>query len=821
MQLRKDNFHTKEGNLRGSSEKLEMLSVVAYGIHFEVRQRLERVIDELDHSSSGQAVRPYYFYEYFLDPPVVRNPAVSPSPAAFAPFLQRLVVERDFVPFPPGGFRKTSPADFADLVVKRSLRSCPVNRGTMATEWAEFITFEDAVKDSLILGPMYQGWSRVYSDLEMRPYTHDAHEKLRQEIETELSPKMRTFVEGSFSFTFDDGVVSVAGGFSNDFVMQEYLELWGAAVSYESAFREFAVSIYPWLLSAKSTPPTDEIPHRLFELLSVSISSRTIFFGELLLMIPPIYDDRFRGEVYDALTVALRTAATELYAPMLTLYENYTLEVELKSQIENKIAETYRNSVGLAGKDNLEALQIIGAGSMPERPLVPELFPDLSDGNVVSRSHMFVELLRFFPFAVPSTPSESSNLCESLRRLSSIYGADIWLRSATESLTASTPEVAAGTASVPEDIAALIQLRTAALSNLERALSELWADRLVQLETSVGVKDVERSLVFANYLTASPGIVRCIQQAIALRHIRESETVKTTLITGRPGSGKESLARLVKLFSPGYRFGEDIPLNLAILRPKELATAFLIGLDTASEDDPGPVRLKGILQRGRLHETRDGQKPGSRGLTFILDELNSLDVDAQGALLRVLENSELQSIGSTKADKIDSLVIGIMNEDPDVITKSTALEGVLRDRDLLGGLLVDSLYEFLRRSRRLREDLYFRFARGGEINIPDLRNRREDVPILFFWIVKTRMRSAIPMHLRDSWQIELLAYEALMHPAIGWEGNIRELQAVARHAVEAAVRDHQRYRPTASRLEIRKAHALAGIEARGLAPSRY
>lgn len=79
-------------------------------------------------------------------------------------------------------------------------------------------------------------------------------------------------------------------------------------------------------------------------------------------------------------------------------------------------------------------------------------------------------------------------------------------------------------------------------------------------------------------------------------------------------------------------------------------------------------------------------------------------------------------------------------------------------------------------------------ARGGEIVLPELRDRREDIPILFYFTVKDFMVPEISEE--DYFDIELSTYEALMDHAIQWEGNVRELQALAREIFKLAGDEH-------------------------------
>jgi hypothetical protein len=184
------------------------------------------------------------------------------------------------------------------------------------------------------------------------------------------------------------------------------------------------------------------------------------------------------------------------------------------------------------------------------------------------------------------------------------------------------------------------------LSKLERSLVELWADRIALVYSSPDT--VKDSLVFAKYLVASPAMVRCVLQAVALRHMSEhptlgkSRSVKTALVIGGPGSGKDSMALLIQLFSPGYRLNRPRTLNMAMFRPKEAAVPFLLGLDlhrygSGTAAQGSLLSIDGLLHRAIEFDAQSrssaiGEEVHRRGFTFILDELNSLDIDTQGVL---------------------------------------------------------------------------------------------------------------------------------------------------------------------------------------------
>ena len=288
-------------------------------------------------------------------------------------------------------------------------------------------------------------------------------------------------------------------------------------------------------------------------------------------------------------------------------------------------------------------------------------------------------------------------------------------------------------------------------------------------------------------------MITLVEQAMDCRQpvdLRKSSEVSTALVVGSPGSGKDSMAQLLRLFSPGYRLGACLPLNMAMYRPKEAAVPLLLGADIKYKRG-GPERtLSSIGQLRRyLDDPKYKNKKDKRAPTIILDELNSLDIDTQGALLRFLENAELASLGSTERNRDDqfhAFVIGIVNEDPQKLTKRQMLDRVLEDRQLFGGLLGELVYEFLRNQRRLRDDLYFRLIRGGEIHLPLLKDRPEDLPALFYFCLKEQ-ELMVPAIVRRNWYVLISAYEEISQKNLKWRGNMRELQEVARRTLREAV----------------------------------
>jgi transcriptional regulator with PAS, ATPase and Fis domain len=181
-----------------------------------------------------------------------------------------------------------------------------------------------------------------------------------------------------------------------------------------------------------------------------------------------------------------------------------------------------------------------------------------------------------------------------------------------------------------------------------------------------------------------------------------------------------------------------------------------------------------------LGHIRDEALDAKRSPTLILDEFNSMDPDSQGVLLRFMDNSEIVPIGERSdahKKKTNCLVIGIMNEDPEDISRERAME-FFRSGQYLGNFLGDLLYEHFLRIRRLRPDVMYRMIRNGKFVIPDLRNRREDIPLLLYVYVCEELRGNVGPE--PQLHISLDALGRLVDSRLLWPGNVRQLQALAK-----------------------------------------
>jgi two-component system response regulator AtoC len=226
------------------------------------------------------------------------------------------------------------------------------------------------------------------------------------------------------------------------------------------------------------------------------------------------------------------------------------------------------------------------------------------------------------------------------------------------------------------------------------------------------------------------GRFRLVGQSPAIRQIyavveKVANTPSTVLISGESGTGKELIARALHENSTRHA-GPFIKINCAAI-PKTLMESELFGYDKGA--------FTGAV----------GAKPGrfelAHGGTLFLDEIGEIPVEMQVKLLRVLQESEFERVGGIKTIKVDVRLVTATN------------------RDLLEEIGAGTF----------REDLFYRLN-VVPIQIPPLRERREDIPLLadhFIAKFNDRLKKQIVA-------ISPEAVERLV--AYNWPGNIRELE---------------------------------------------
>jgi formate hydrogenlyase transcriptional activator len=221
---------------------------------------------------------------------------------------------------------------------------------------------------------------------------------------------------------------------------------------------------------------------------------------------------------------------------------------------------------------------------------------------------------------------------------------------------------------------------------------------------------------------ASPAL-----HAVLSRVSKVAPTNSTVLIAGETGTGKELIARAIHKRSQRAARA-FVSLNCAAI-PQSLITSELFGHEKGA--------FTGALQR------RLGRFELAEGGTIFLDEVGDLPLETQIALLRVLQEREFERVGGTEVLRADVRVIAATN------------------RDLHSAIAAGSF----------RSDLFYRLN-VFPIELPPLRERKEDIPILVNYFVNRYARRAGKKI--DS--IQKKSLDALQE--YSWPGNVRELQNV-------------------------------------------
>ena len=246
-------------------------------------------------------------------------------------------------------------------------------------------------------------------------------------------------------------------------------------------------------------------------------------------------------------------------------------------------------------------------------------------------------------------------------------------------------------------------------------------------ETLALREEVDKASMFEEIVGHSPAI-----RAVLGRLAKVAPTESTVLITGETGTGKELVARAIHKRS---RRSERafVSVNCAAI-PQALITSELFGHEKGA--------FTGALQR------RLGRFELAEGGTLFLDEVGELPQETQIALLRVLQEREFERVGGTKAIHADVRVVAATN------------------RDLQAAIDAGSF----------RSDLFYRLN-VFPIDVPPLRHRKEDIPVLVeYFVDRYASKAGKKVKTIDSKSMELLQ-------AYPWPGNIRELQNVIERSV--------------------------------------
>lgn len=235
-------------------------------------------------------------------------------------------------------------------------------------------------------------------------------------------------------------------------------------------------------------------------------------------------------------------------------------------------------------------------------------------------------------------------------------------------------------------------------------------------------KGLNAKYKFDDIVTFSPLMKETLRKAV---NIGMSDS--TAMIYGESGTGKEMIAQSIHNFSTRSK-EPFVAINCAALT-ESLLESELFG-----------------YEEGAFTGARKGGKPGlfelAHGGTIFLDEINSVPINLQTKLLRVLEEKEVMRIGSDYVIPLDVRVLAAANED-------------LKDKIKEGSF---------------RKDLFYRLS-ILKLNIPPLRNRKEDIIPLFENFLNLFAKESEVPKINNQIEKRLLNYS--------WPGNVRELRNTA------------------------------------------
>ena len=239
----------------------------------------------------------------------------------------------------------------------------------------------------------------------------------------------------------------------------------------------------------------------------------------------------------------------------------------------------------------------------------------------------------------------------------------------------------------------------------------------------------EKPYTFDSLIGRDPRFIQAVHQARSA-----SQTLFNVFIWAETGCGKELFAQAIHQASPRAS-RPFIPVNCAAI-PDNLLETTLFG--TAKGAFTGAVDKAGLLEE-------------AHGGTLLLDELNSMSLELQAKLLRVVQEKKVRRVGALREIPVDVTFISTCNIPP-----SRAMD-----------------------EQKIRTDLFYRLA-VVVLEIPPLRQRRSDIPLLCDHFLKQLSFPAHPTSISDGITLSSGAIEIFnQYP---WPGNVRELE----HTLKAA-----------------------------------
>lgn len=252
---------------------------------------------------------------------------------------------------------------------------------------------------------------------------------------------------------------------------------------------------------------------------------------------------------------------------------------------------------------------------------------------------------------------------------------------------------------------------------------------LLMVEKTLAANQKEHELFMRRKADASGfdaiiGTSPALRQTITLAQ-RAAQVDSTVLITGESGTGKDLMARAIH--TGGIRAKNPFVAVSCCAIPEQLVESELFGHEKGSFTGASEKRV------GKMQVADHG--------TLFLDEIGEMPLEAQSKLLRVLQGGQFYPVGSTKVIEVDIRFICATNRD----LREAVKQGIFR------------------------EDLFYR-VNVLHVEMPALRNRREDIPALVSHFVakhRSRVNAQVKRFAPDAMSL-MVSYD--------WPGNIRELE---------------------------------------------
>ncbi len=272
-----------------------------------------------------------------------------------------------------------------------------------------------------------------------------------------------------------------------------------------------------------------------------------------------------------------------------------------------------------------------------------------------------------------------------------------------------------------------ISKRKQAEEQLKQALAQVSElKEKLQIENQYLQRELQSERNFSGIIGQSKALKKVLEQ---VEQVAKTDT--TVLIQGESGTGKEAIARAIH--------------DLSHRRDKPLVKVNCGAISQSLVESELFGHVKGAFTSA-VHD-RQGYFETADGGSIFLDEIGELSLDIQVKLLRVLQEQEIQAVGSTEVKKVDVRIIAATNRDlNEMVNQQT-----------------------------FRMDLFYRLN-VFPLTIPPLRERKEDLPLLiahFLEVFSSRLNKNLKSLSAESMD---LLYD------YSWPGNIRELQNVIERA---------------------------------------